>query len=110
MFNTTKQVIGEDIDIPMRELPGKRQPLMEHDKPFRPSHPPKIGYNKTLGRFPEYIEDPKKPLEQSIEVKEKSPKNLRISSSKSTIANSSTLTTSSPVSTLPNQSLHNLIN
>jgi len=24
----------------------------EHDKPFKPSHPPRIGYNKTLAKFP----------------------------------------------------------
>jgi len=26
--------------------------------PFRPSHPPKLGHNATLNRFPEYREDP----------------------------------------------------
>lgn len=31
---------------------------MEHDVPFKPSHPPKKGYNKTLDKFPPYKEDP----------------------------------------------------
>lgn len=31
---------------------------MTHDAPFKPSHPPKKGYNKTLDHFPEYKEDP----------------------------------------------------
>lgn len=35
---------------------------MEHDAPFKPSHPPRKGYNKTLDRFPPYKEDPLKPV------------------------------------------------
>ena len=34
----------------------------EHDKPFRPSNPPKKGYNKSIGRFPDYKENPPKEL------------------------------------------------
>ena len=74
MFNSTRAVIGEDIDIPHREQPGKRPPLMEHDKPFRPSHPPRVGYNKTLERFPAYMEDPKKPLERKMEEEDEKKK------------------------------------
>lgn len=33
---------------------------MKHDEPFFPANPPKRGYNKTIGRFPEYKEDPMK--------------------------------------------------
>lgn len=33
---------------------------MTHDVPFKPSNPPKKGYNKTLDKFPEYKEDPLK--------------------------------------------------
>ena len=43
---------------------------MEHDKAFRPSHPPRVGYNKSIGRFPEYVEDPLKFLERKMEVEE----------------------------------------
>lgn len=31
---------------------------MTHDHPFKPSHPPKKGYNNTLDKFPKYKEDP----------------------------------------------------
>ena len=31
---------------------------MEHDRPFKPSNPPKVGYNKSLSPFPKYKEDP----------------------------------------------------
>ena len=35
---------------------------MEHDVPFKPSNPAKRGYNRTLDKFPEYVEDPLKPV------------------------------------------------
>ena len=35
---------------------------MSHDAPFKPSHPPKKGYNRTLDKFPEYKEDPMKEI------------------------------------------------
>lgn len=41
---------------------------MTHDKAFKPSNPPKLGYNKTLARFPPYKEDPKKPLTRRVPV------------------------------------------
>ena len=47
---------------------------MEHDKPFKPSHPPRIGYQKTLAPFPYYMEDPKKPLERKMDDEEGPPK------------------------------------
>jgi hypothetical protein len=31
---------------------------MTQDVPFKPSNPPKKGYNKTLDKFPAYKEDP----------------------------------------------------
>ena len=43
LFNTNRAVIGEDIPIPAREPPKKKPPAMEHDKPFKPSHPPRTG-------------------------------------------------------------------
>lgn len=67
LFNTNKNVIGEDVLIPAREPPQKKPPAMEHDKPFKPSHPPRVGHNKTLAPFPNYIEDPKKPLTRKME-------------------------------------------
>ena len=41
---------------------------MEEDDrpPFKPSHPPKVGYNKSIGKFPKYTEDPPKQLKRKI--------------------------------------------
>ena len=58
LFNSNKNVIGEDVVIPHRPPRQKTPPPMEHDKPFRPSNPPKVGYNKSLSPFPKYKEDP----------------------------------------------------
>ena len=74
LFNTNRAVIGEDRDYPHRPPRSKSPPLMEHDKPFKPSHPPRVGYNKTLARFPEYIEDPKKQVERKMDEEEGPPK------------------------------------
>ena len=58
-------------------------PLMEHDKPFKPSHPPRVGYNKTLEKFLRYMEDPlkevtrKMPIEGDDEKKKFRPPHLR---------------------------------
>lgn len=57
-FATIKEQFGEDRPYPQRKPPEKRKPLMEHDVPFKPSNPPKKGYNKTLDKFPPYKEDP----------------------------------------------------
>ena len=54
LFNTNRAVIGEDRDYPHRKASPPPAPLMEHDKPFRPAQPPKIGYNKCLAPFPHY--------------------------------------------------------
>lgn len=59
-FATVKDAYGEDRVYPQRKQADKRKPLMEHDAPFKPSNPPKRGYNKTLDRFPEYKADPMK--------------------------------------------------
>ena len=67
-------MIGEDRDYPHRKVSPKAAPLMEHDKPFRPSQPPKIGYNKTLAPFPDYKEDPLKFVERKMEEEEDKPK------------------------------------
>ena len=67
VFNTSRAVIGEDVPIPHRQPKPKPAPLMEHDKPFRPSHPPKKGYNSPLGAFPEYMENPLKPVTRKPE-------------------------------------------
>ena len=47
-----------------------------HDKPFKPSNPPKVGYNKTIDKFPPYKEDPLKFIERKkpVEGEEEKPK------------------------------------
>ena len=40
---------------------------MTHDMPFKPSHPPKKGYNKTLDKFPEYKANPMRVVERKHE-------------------------------------------
>jgi hypothetical protein len=40
----------------------------EHDKPFKPSHPPRVGHNKCLMGFPEYKENPLKFVTRKREV------------------------------------------
>lgn len=59
-FSTIKEAYGEDKEYPARKAPDPRKPLMTHDAPFKPSNPPKRGYNKTLDKFPPYVEDPLK--------------------------------------------------
>jgi len=58
----------EDIPIPHRAPKPKTAPPVEHDKPFKPSNPPKRGYNKTIAKFPNYIPDPKKPVTRRVPV------------------------------------------
>lgn len=61
-------MFGEDIPIPPRAAKPKSPPAMEHDKPFKPSNPGKRGYNRTLQKFPEYKENPTKPLVRKMPV------------------------------------------
>jgi hypothetical protein len=57
------QAYGEDVVIPARKEPAARPPLMTHDAPFKPSHPPKTDtVRKTISSFPPYKEDPPKPV------------------------------------------------
>lgn len=75
-FNTNRKILEENPPIPHRQPKPATAPLIEHDKPFRPTHPPKKGYNKTIAKFPAYIEDPKKPVTRRvpIEGEEEKPK------------------------------------
>ena len=60
LFNKHKDVY--DINPEIKRAPKKVRPVTvaEHDKPFYPSKPPKVGINKTLSTFPEYKENPLK--------------------------------------------------
>lgn len=62
IFNTDHNVYGEDKPIPVRVLSETPVNKFDHDKPFKPSNPPKIGHNKTIAKFPHYMEDPPKEL------------------------------------------------
>ena len=68
VFNSNKNLLAENPPIPHRAPKPKTAPLIEHDKPFKPSNPPKRGYNKTLAKFPAYKEDPKKPITRRVPV------------------------------------------
>ena len=57
-FNSIKEVFGEDRPYPAKKAPAPEKPPMTHDIAFKPSNPPRKGYNKTLDKFPEYKEDP----------------------------------------------------
>ena len=67
-FATIKEAFGEDRDYPNRKAPAKREPLMEHDFPFKPSNPSKKGYNKTLGKFPDHMPEPIKQVMRKTSV------------------------------------------
>lgn len=43
---------------------------MTHDMPFKPSNPPRKGYNKTISKFPNYKEDPLRVVERRKEPEE----------------------------------------
>ena len=65
MFNSYKKVLEEDV--PIQPRPVKEKAKEEDDRPpFKPSHPPKAGYNKSIGKFPQYKEDPPKQLKRKV--------------------------------------------
>lgn len=68
LFNSHKAVLGEDKPMPPKAEPEAKPPAMEHDRPFKPSHPPREGYNKTLAPFPTYMEEPPKELKRKMKV------------------------------------------
>ena len=53
-FVDVKGTYGEDRVYPQRKPRPEEVPPMTHDAPFKPSNPPKRGYNKTLEKFPKY--------------------------------------------------------
>jgi len=59
-FNTTKEVIGEDISIPHRPAKPKPTPPMEQEVNWKPAKPPRDGYSCTFEKFPKYMENPLK--------------------------------------------------
>jgi hypothetical protein len=60
LFNRAKDVYDLKTEIKARNIVVRKPTEAEHDKPFKPSHPPRVGHNKTLMTFPEYKENPLK--------------------------------------------------
>lgn len=58
-FATIKEAYGEEgLTFKPKKPPAKPKPQVTHDQPFKPSNPPKKGaVDKSLGKFPEYIDD-----------------------------------------------------
>jgi len=65
---------------------------MSHDYPFKPSNPPKKGYNKTLDKFPEYKEDPMKFVVRKKDIEGSEEKIWKTSHKKKTIPSPSVVT------------------
>ena len=67
-FNTTRKTFGKDNKVldPAKAKMSQTLPKL-HEAPFRPSHPAKIGYNKTISKFPEYKPDPIRMAVRQIE-------------------------------------------
>jgi len=59
-FTSYKKQFGKDDQCikpgPLKEYVNKG--IKVHEAPFRPANPSKMGYNKTISKFPEYKEDP----------------------------------------------------
>ncbi len=91
-FSTIKEAYGEDRVYPQRKTPEKRAPLMEHDYPFKPSHPPKKGYNNTLDKFPEYKEDPLKFVTRKKHVEGEDERKWKTSHKKKSVPTPSVVT------------------
>lgn len=60
-FANVEQTYGEEgMTFKPKKPPAKAKPQVDHDKPFRPSNPPKKGLvDKSIAPFPEYVEDNK---------------------------------------------------
>lgn len=63
-FTKDKQCYSEEgLNVKLKKELYK-YPGAQHSGPFKPSHPPKKGYNKTIEKFPEYKEDQGKKIKQ----------------------------------------------
>lgn len=63
LFNADQKVFGEDVAIPARAEKKHEVHSYPHDKPFFPSNPnQRFSIHKTIGKFPEYKEDPPKEI------------------------------------------------
>jgi len=59
LFVNAKKTFGKDEQVLEPGKPKQRRTLPKlHENPFKPSNPPKRGFNKTISKFPEYKPDP----------------------------------------------------
>jgi hypothetical protein len=65
-------VYGEDIPIPARK-PKAPPKHFEHEVPFKPSMPPKVGLKATFNVYPEYKENPHKSVTRKRPVEGEDP-------------------------------------
>lgn len=58
-FNTVEEAYGEEgLTFKPKKPLRKAEPQVDHDKPFRPSNPPKKGLvDKSIAPFPDYLDD-----------------------------------------------------
>eukprot|EP00347_Sterkiella_histriomuscorum_P023179 403335648 len=57
-FSTIQDTYGGNFPLSPEKIQRQSKFEVKHDVPFMPSNYPKKGYNKTIGKFPEYKEDP----------------------------------------------------
>ena len=56
-FNSDREIVGTEVKPGPEKRERPTKPFVEHEKPFYPSKPPKTANaDKTIGRFPEYME------------------------------------------------------
>jgi len=68
LFVNPKKTFGKDEKVlPPPKIRPTTTPSKLHEAEFKPSHPAKSGYNKTLAKFPEYKPDPIKIAVRKIE-------------------------------------------
>ena len=74
-FGKDEEVFGEEgMTFKAKKPPAKPKPQVEHDKPFRPSNPPKKGIvDKTLARFPEHVEEKPEPKRRKPKAEDERP-------------------------------------
>lgn len=71
MFNSSKLVYGEDVKLLPRPVSVKPTPSIVHDQAFKPPiKPPRSGYSCTIAKFPEYMENPTKPVTRKVKLED----------------------------------------
>lgn len=69
-FATIKQVFGEDVPLPHKQPKPQAEPAVTHDVPFKPSKPPRSGYNCSLTAYPAYMPCPPKEIKRKVKLAE----------------------------------------